>query len=199
MLKAGKLYTAYFSYRGFEQQLKSDLKGIIFEHERLFVTEGPAQKTYWSQNTWHEARVEKVESIGKAAAFLKAIQRNWFPYHISSHRRLELIQSKLPFIKKKRWDYLKPIPNNPVGSYTLLDENTLFYASKCSERIPEGELEFNEDKHNPPSRAYLKLWETFTRLQRMPKEGDKMPRAWRMPGRLDMGYSRTWCFGYRCR
>ena len=43
-------------------------------------------------------------------------------------------------------------------------------------------MEFIEDKHSPSSRAYLKLWETFTRFQEYPKEGDKCLELGAAPG-----------------
>ena len=43
-----------------------------------------------------------------------------------------------------------------------------------------GEYEFEEDKRSPPSRAYLKLWELFTRLGYWPQAGDRV---------LDLGCS----------
>ena len=164
--------TAYFAFRGFLEQLKGDLTGITGVYGRLVLAKGPVQQTYWAQNIWYDVKTHKVESIAKAAKFLKNIQRSWYPYSYTSHRRVDLIQSKLPHIKKRRWDYLQPFPSSPLGSYTLLDNETLLYAQNCSESIPEGELEFNEDKQNPPSRAYLKLWEVFTRIEKRPNSGD---------------------------
>ncbi len=45
-------------------------------------------------------------------------------------------------------------------------------ASKSLSPRPNGEWNFNEDKINPPSRAYLKLWEFFTRFQIFPDKND---------------------------
>ena len=175
-------YTVYLAFRGYEEQLKQDIGENHFQNERLFIAEGAAKRTYWAQNIWFDAKVVEIESIGKAAKLLKAIQRNWFPYHLTSHRRLDLIQSKLPHIKKKRWKYLQAIPQNPIGSYTLLDDHTMLYSPNCLETVIDGEFEFEEDKINPPSRAYLKLWETFTRFGFHPTAGDKCLELGASPG-----------------
>jgi 23S rRNA (cytidine2498-2'-O)-methyltransferase len=174
--------TAYLAFRGFEAQLKGDLNNIVADFGRLIVAEGKAQKTYWAQNIWYDTKVIQIESIGKAAKYLKDIQRNWFPYSISSHRRQELITEKLPKVRKKRLKYLADLPKGDLGSFSLLDNSTLLYAAKCSESFPDGEAEFEEDKSNPPSRAYLKLWETFTRTEYMPKEGDHCLELGASPG-----------------
>jgi 23S rRNA (cytidine2498-2'-O)-methyltransferase len=175
-------YTVYLAFRGFEDQLEFDIGDTVAKFGRLFITEGDAIKTYWAQNIWFEAKVAPIESIGKAAKLLKDIQRNWYPYHITNHRRLDLIQSKLPHLKKKRWKYLQELPLTPIGSYTLLDEATMIYSPNCSEPIIDGEYEFEEDKVNPPSRAYLKLWETFTRFGIKPAPADKCLELGASPG-----------------
>ena len=67
-----------------------------------------------------------------------------------------------------------------MGSWTLKDENTMLYSANCSSLFPDGEIQFEENKTDPPSRAYLKLWETFTLEQRMPITGESV---------IDMGSS----------
>ena len=45
-----------------------------------------------------------------------------------------------------------------------------------------GEYEFQEDKTSPPSRAYLKLWELFTRLGHWPRSGERVLDLGASPG-----------------
>jgi 23S rRNA (cytidine2498-2'-O)-methyltransferase len=63
-----------------------------------------------------------------------------------------------------------------------MDQNTLFYSTKPQSKIPLGEIEFIEDKINPPSRAYLKLWETFTVQGVRPKPNEKVIDVGSCPG-----------------
>jgi 23S rRNA (cytidine2498-2'-O)-methyltransferase len=42
----------------------------------------------------------------------------------------------------------------------------------CSSPYPNGAYIFEENKTEAPSRAYLKLWEALTRLQKFPKAGE---------------------------
>lgn len=48
----------------------------------------------------------------------------------------------------------------------------MLFSAKCSSFFPNGEIEFIEDKINPPNRAYLKLWEILTHIQNFPKKDD---------------------------
>lgn len=58
-----------------------------------------------------------------------------------------------------------------MGSYTLLAPDRLLYAARCDSARPNGVYDFIENKAEPPSRAYLKLWEALTRLGEMPRPG----------------------------
>lgn len=164
--------TAYLAPRGLENALRAELSDISHEYGRLFVTQGKAQPSYWAQNIWHDATFLEIASIGDAAKALRAIQRNWWPYQFDYHRRMKLIQEALPHISPKPLDFLGTVPTAPLGSWTLIEEKTLLYASVCSSPVPNGEWNFNEDKVNPPSRAYLKLWELFTRIGVCPSKSD---------------------------
>ena len=46
------------------------------------------------------------------------------------------------------------------------------YSTKLSSAFPHGEILFNENKTEPPSRAYLKLWEIFTLCDTFPLAND---------------------------
>lgn len=70
----------------------------------------------------------------------------------------------------------------PIGGFSLLDKNTLIYSTTRLKRWPDGHCFFIEDKINPPNRAYLKLWEAFTLLERYPKAGDSALDLGASPG-----------------
>jgi len=167
-----KNHVAYLAPAGFTHLLQKELQGIENIYGQLILTKVPEQKVYWYQNIWHNAQLLHIESIGAAAKYLRSIQRNWWPYSFHLHRRMQLIQDKLPHISPKPLDFLASTPSAPLGSWTLLDENTLLATSHCSSPVPNGEWVFNEDKINPPSRAYLKLWEFFTRFGKYPAKNE---------------------------
>jgi 23S rRNA (cytidine2498-2'-O)-methyltransferase len=103
---------------------------------------------------------------------LRAIQRNWTVYAPRLHRRATLIQAQLPAVSAKPLVFGTPAPAAPLGSWTLLDANTLLAAPHCTSPFPNGELRFVEDRTGPPSRAYLKLWEVLTVIGQRPSPGE---------------------------
>ena len=119
---------------------------------------------YWSKTTLLNPFILHFDSIGEAARELKAIQRNWAPYQFTQFRRASLIQEKLPYINLKIKKFPFTVPQNPIGIYTLLDQNTLIASSETSSFLPAGNLVLEEDHENPPSRAYLKLQEALVRF-----------------------------------
>lgn len=167
---------------GLESVLREELGGrLLEEHGRLFLAEDGPQ-VFFAQNTWLDAQKFAFDSISQAANHLRGIQRNWWLFSLHAHRRAQLIQDKLPVIKPKRVVFPSLPPSAPLGSWTLMNENTLYYAAKCTSPYPNGEIEFEENKTDPPSRAYLKLWEFFTLSGVRPAAGDKVLDLGSSPG-----------------
>lgn len=164
--------SAYLAPEGLEETVKTELQDITARHDRLFITKGKAQTSYFSQNIWLNPMIIPIESIADGARRLREMQRNWALYSFQLHRRAQLIQDKLPYISTKPIDFLQKVPDSNLGSWTLLDENTILASPHCTSPLPNGEWKFKEDHENPPSRAYLKLWEFFTRTQTFPKKGE---------------------------
>lgn len=176
------MITAYLAPPGLEDTLQQSLSGVSKRLGRLFLCEGPAQPCPWAQNIWYDVQQASVSSIASTARLLKSIQRNWWPYAHSLHRRSELIQSQLPYIAAKPLSFPAAAPTAPLGSWTLADETTLWYAAQCSSPFPNGEAAFVEDHINPPSRAYLKLYEALTVLGVRPQPGERCLELGASPG-----------------
>lgn len=164
--------TGYLAPEGFERELEAELGEVSERYGRLMIAKGPPREIAWAQNVWLDPVRAKVASIKDAARTLRAVQRNWALYSHDHHRRAALIEAELPPIKKREIAPYSELPTAPLGSWTLADRDTLLYAARCSSPFPHGEVRFLEDKVGPPSRAYLKLWELFTRTQRWPKPGE---------------------------
>jgi 23S rRNA (cytidine2498-2'-O)-methyltransferase len=126
----------------------------------------------WAANVWCDPMRIPIASIGDAARKLRAIQRNWALYSFSLHRRAALIADKLPKVSARPLVFGTAAPKAPLGSWTLLDADTMLASPHCSSPFPNGEVQFVEDRTAPPSRAYLKLWELFTLLDDRPKPGE---------------------------
>ena len=174
--------TAYLAPNGYESQLEDELHGITEKHDRLFITQLLPQEVFWAQNIWYKPFLAHFESISEAANLLKSIQRNWKLYPFVEIRRASLIQDKLPYISKKPVLFPTQIPNAPLGSWTLLNKNTLIASAECSSAYANGEIFFEECKEEPPSRAYLKLWEALTIAGKMPSNGSRCLEIGSSPG-----------------
>lgn len=169
-------FTTYFSPRGFEAELEKELAlkkiSIHAKYGRIFVCEKNTKNILWIDDVWEDSQYLKFNSIGEAANHLKQYKVRYTHYTTQNHRRGEFILEKLPAIKQKRIDFMGQISDKPRGIFTLLNENELLFSYQCKSKIPIGEHEFNEDKTNPPSRAYLKLWELFTIHGSAPKPNE---------------------------
>jgi 23S rRNA (cytidine2498-2'-O)-methyltransferase len=168
----GASRTAYLAPEGFVAELAHELGEVELVHERLLLAAGPLRTAAWAQNIWLDPVTIPIASIGDAARRLRAIQRNWAPYAPRHYRRAMLIQERLPSVSAKPLVFGQKAPEAPLGSWTLLDPNTLLAAPRCTSPFPNGEIRFVEDRTGPPSRAYLKLWEALTLIERRPGPGD---------------------------
>jgi 23S rRNA (cytidine2498-2'-O)-methyltransferase len=174
--------TGYLAPAGFVDELKHELGAAVrATHGRLVIAEGPPRPVAWVANLWHAPQRIAIASIGDAAKQLRAIQRNWALYPTAHHRRAALIVEKLPKVSAKPLRFGDPAPTAPLGSWTLLDADTVLAAPRCSSPFPNGEACFVEDK-TAPSRAYLKLWELFTLTGERPKAGDRCLDLGASPG-----------------
>jgi 23S rRNA (cytidine2498-2'-O)-methyltransferase len=174
--------TAYLAPRGFVDQLAAELGEVLATHDRLLIAAGPARPVSFVENIWHEPRHFAIDSIGHGARTLREIQRNWALYPFTQHRRAALLAEKLPHVSGKPLVFPNPAPAAPLGSWTLLDRDTLLAAPRCSSPFPNGEVQFVEDRASPPNRAYLKLFEALTVLGRVPGPGDRCLDLGSSPG-----------------
>lgn len=167
---------AYLAAPGFERPLGEELArrsvGVAAWHERLALSPDPPVAAAWAVNAWRDPRVETIASIADAAARLRAIQRNWAAYAPLHHRRAMLIAARLPHVSARPLAFPAAAPAAPLGSWTLLAPDTLLASPVCTSPFPNGEARFVEDRAGPPSRAYLKLWETLCLLRRWPAPGE---------------------------
>lgn len=167
---------------GLEDVVREELGPRFRErHGRLLFAEdgGPV---HFAQNTWLDVQRFEFQSIGEAARRLREVQRNWWLFSLHAHRRAQLIREKLPVLKPKPLVFGSPVPSAPLGSWTLFDEHTMYYSAKCTSAFPDGDVEFVENKTDPPSRAYLKLWEFFTLAGRRPRAGESTLDLGSSPG-----------------
>jgi 23S rRNA (cytidine2498-2'-O)-methyltransferase len=163
----------YLAPEHFLAELREELGDAVGDiHGHLALASGPAKPVAWAANVWCDPIRIPIASIGDAAKKLRAIQRNWALYSFAFHRRAALIAQQLPKVSARPIVFGAPAPKAPLGSWTLIDANTIIASPHCSSPFANGEVQFVEDHAAPPSRAYLKLWELFTILDERPKPGE---------------------------
>jgi 23S rRNA (cytidine2498-2'-O)-methyltransferase len=164
--------TAYLAAEGFVEELADELGAVDIRHGRLLIAPGRPRPAAWAANVWLDPQEIAIASISDAAAKLRAIQRNWAVYAPSLHRRATLVQEQLPKVSAKPLVFGASPPAAPLGSWTMLDAETIIAAQHCTSSFPHGEIRFVEDRTGPPSRAYLKLWEALTVIGLRPGPGE---------------------------
>ncbi len=187
--------TAYLAAEGFERELDEELARagvpVRLEHGRLRISEGRPVHAAWAANTWWDAETIAVRSIGDAATKLRDRQRNWAAYLPEHRGRAQLIADKLPHVSARPLELGDVARDAPLGSWTLLERDLVLAAPSCSSPFPNGVASFVEDRVGPPSRAYLKLWETFARLRRQPAPGEHCLDLGAAPGGWSWLLART--------
>lgn len=160
--------TAWLAAAGFQDNLFHELSinpakpdPSFLQYGDLIYQEGPPPAAFWHRTRLDKPFIAEFGSIREAAEILRGIQRNWAHYPFSSFRRATLIQDKLPKISDKPREFPFMVPENPMGLWTLIDKNHLFASAETSSPFPLGEIRFVEDHVNPPSRAYLKMYEAL--------------------------------------
>ena len=142
---------------------------------------------YWCRTAMLSPFVINFDSIGEAAHALTDMQRGWAPYQYQFFRRASLIQKKLPYVNLKARTFPAHIPASPVGLYTLIEEGTMLASSATTSLLPAGAIRFTENHEDPPSRAYLKLYEALMFMYlffgcEAPREAERCFDAGASPG-----------------
>lgn len=166
-------FTVYQAAPGLLPELVRELgSAVTAVREPLVTADGPPREAAFAANVWLDPRFVQAPSIAAAARALRDIQRNWNAVPSGHFRRTALVAGKLPKVAARPLVFGQPLPTSPLGAFTLWEENLLLASPTCREPVPEGVYRFEEDKVGPPSRAYLKLWELFTRLGTCPAPGE---------------------------
>lgn len=147
----------------------------------LVLSPLPYKPLKFMQNGWINPKVISISSIKDGAGQLRKMGRNWAFHPTTLHRRGLLVQDLLPKYKNEAICFPSETDNKQMGGWTLLDQNTIVAASDTTSSFPHGQMSFIEDK-TPPSRAYLKLYEILTRLNKRPMSGDTCLELGASPG-----------------
>lgn len=165
---------------GFEDETSAEL-GARAQRlaPRLFFRQNgdSTAEIAWAANVWRAPTKIRFASIVEASNALRALGSRWSFFH-AGHAKPEA----LPDTKNAPIVFPSAAPTEPLGSWTLISPNEIIASAHCTSVFPNGEVLFVEDRHGPPSRAYLKLWEALVRLGRWPTYGDRCVDLGSSPG-----------------
>lgn len=168
--------TVHLAAAGHHQALVDELahrgSRVVDQIDSLIFAQGAPGPAAWAQNSWLAPAEYRIRSIGEAARLLSSIQRNWHLHSVAHHRRAQLIADQLAPIRFRPLNFPAPVPDAPLGAFSLLERNRLLASPSCSSAFADGRPVFAEDREGPPNRAYLKLWEALTLARRRPGPGD---------------------------
>lgn len=178
--------SAYLAPEGLEGTLAESLArtgaGPLHWHGRLALSAEAPVPCPWAQDVWTAPALHPAPSVKAAADVLRGMQRNWSAYAAGHHRRMALIEARLPPVKAAPLAFPAPAATAHLGAWTLLEPDVLLASARKASPAPNGEWRFVEDHIGPPSRAYLKLWEALTRLGARPGPGDECLDLGASPG-----------------
>ena len=177
---------AYLAAEGFEALLAEELgrRGVAVAawHGRLALSPDAPVHAVWAQDIWTDPREIEAPTVKSAADSLRAMQRNWGAYGAAHHRRMALIEERLPPVKARPLIFPQSAPQSHLGAWTLLAPDRLLASPVKSSPFVNGACLFEEDHVEPPSRAYLKLWEALVRFGRWPAAGEQCLDLGASPG-----------------
>ena len=181
-----RIGAAYLAPEGLEASLLGELEGagvkISSWHGRLAISPDPPVASAWALDVWTAPALYPIASVKTAADILRGMQRNWSAYGVEHHRRMALIEARLPPVKARRLVFPEPAPSGHLGAWTLLAPDLMLASPTKSSPFVNGECLFVEYRACPPSRGYLKLWEVCARLGVWPQPGETLRRCSHYPG-----------------
>lgn len=161
------------------KELHDDVSGEI---GNLLFSSHQKKDVCFASDVWLDPKIVTFESISEAVRILRQAGRYWFLNPIENIRRSRLIESELRKLPPLQHEFPIKEPLPEIGCFSLLDKNTLVYSAKRWKKPPLGDYQFIEDKHNPPNRAYLKLWEALSLLGRYPTPSETVYDLGASPG-----------------
>lgn len=162
----------YITKPEFLSELRDELGNVSFVVEDLVFSQHKKLDVCFAQDIWLEPQIVTFQSISEAVKILRQAGKLWYLHPISQMGRARLIEDQLRKCPSLIRDFPIEIDIPPIGGFCLLDKHTLVYSVKRLKKWPHGRCSFIEDKINPPNRAYLKLWEALTLLEKYPQSGD---------------------------
>lgn len=162
---------------------------LLWKNDRFYLVEDYHKEPFlWAQWQAEDLEIIEYSSINDLVRCLKNYGKVWSYYSFDLHRRHTLIDEKLRYNRNSKRlkfpeDRMRYLEQKDYGGFWSLLSNSLALISKntSSSRI-FGEMEFEENKQTPPSRAYLKLWEILMKLPYVPSSNQTVMDLGCAPG-----------------
>ena len=164
-----------------QEELRRKNVEVLESWENLFVVLSDRLDFVWIESQALDASFHSFSSISQAQSILRQHGRLWTSAPVSHFRRSELITQELLQPKIRPRKFLEKIPQGALGIFCLTSENELWLSPQLIPALPLHAWKFEENRE-APSRAYLKLWELFTREGFCPKPSEKCLELGSAPG-----------------
>ena len=156
-------FTVLVPFQNFALELEKELERknikILIKHSRIIIISHSTDSFLWAQDVWMNCKY--CQGYDSSLVALK--MQNQLGYYYSTEKNLmatKLIH-KLKLIPEKRIKF--PVKKDFSYKFYIWTaiEDFIIYSAESKSRYPVGWHEFEEDKNQPPNRAYLKLWEVL--------------------------------------
>ncbi len=104
----------------------------------------------FAQDIWLEPRLVKFQSISEAVKILRQAGHFWYLHPIAKIRRSRLIAEQLRKYPPLTCSFPLQTEIPAIGSFSLLDQNTLIYSNKRLKKWPDGKCFLMKTKPIPP-------------------------------------------------
>jgi 23S rRNA (cytidine2498-2'-O)-methyltransferase len=151
----------------YEKELENELllsqAHILYKDSRCIILSKLNSKPLWAQDWLCNCRLQKFENKSAAIKILKAMPNLGVHFETDANAKLaESLKKEIREFKLKRIEFQVPsLFNFKYFAWGLFDSEHLIICDSPQSQFPLGWHEFNEDKHIPPNRAYLKVWEVL--------------------------------------
>lgn len=166
----------------FTQELEHELLNHFIKLENLYIQKETPEKSPLFAQVSGLGEILDYTSVSHAVKLLKEKGKLWATYSPGQHRRSQLILDSLPKIKTENLAFLQKPKSRDLGFFSLLPDSKILIVPSTGSPFPLGEVNFQENKTDPPSRAYLKLWELFTLHLPPPDKGSRVLDFGSCPG-----------------
>ena len=154
---------------------------VLLQKNGVFVIEDSAYEFAWAEARARHAELIQFSSISEAQSLLRDRGRLWSASPLSHFRRSELILEGLTHPRPRPKKAFEKRPQGSLGVFSLVSESEAWVSAHLEPAVPPRSWEF-EESSLAPSRAYLKLWELFTREGFAPEAGARCLELGSAPG-----------------